>query len=369
MIQVASPLAQYVTHRDAIQSALLRVMESGTYILGDEVETFERAFAEYCGAAHAVGVGSGTDALIIALRALDVGPGDDVVTVSHTAVATVAAVLATGATPVLVDVDPEFYTIDPAHIEDALTSRTKAVVAVHLYGQTADMASIMEIATRRGIRVVEDCAQAAGARYGDRRVGTLGDIGCFSFYPTKNLGAIGDGGMITTADAALAARVRRIRQYGWDESRESDEIGVNSRLDPLQAAILNVKLPHLNAENARRSAIAAAYDRGLAGFDVTVPAMRPNTQHAYHLYVIACEERDALAKHLAGAQIGSAVHYPVPVHLQRGYAERVVVPKRGLPISTSLAQRILSLPIYPELRDSEVDYVIASTHACCKQVT
>lgn len=363
MIHLASPLAQYRSHESAINTAITRVLESGTYILGREVETFEAAFADYCRTGHAIGVASGTDALVLALRALGVGSGDEVITVSHTAVATVAAVLATGATPVLVDIDPVFYTIDPAAIEEVITPRTKAIVAVHLYGQAADMDAITEIAMRRGLRVVEDCAQAAGARYGDRRVGTLGDIGCFSFYPTKNLGAIGDGGMVTTADPALAARVRRIAQYGWDKSRDTHEIGVNSRLDPLQAAILNVKLPHLDADNARRAAIAALYDRGLAGAGVTVPAIRRDSQHAYHLYVIACEDRDALAGHLACAQIGCAVHYPAPIHLQRGYAERVVVPQQGLPISMRFAKRILSLPIYPELRDSEVEYVIASTRS------
>ena len=208
---------------------------------------------------------SGTDALILALRALGIGPGDEVITVSHTAVATVAAVLATGATPVLVDVDPVFYTIDPAAIEAAITPRTKAIIAVHLYGQPADMDAIIAIARRRGLRVIEDCAQAAGARYRGRAVGGIGDIGCFSFYPTKNLGAIGDGGMVVTADARVAARVRRLRQYGWDEARNTHEVGLNSRLDPLQAAILHAKLPHLDADNARRAAIAARYAQGLAG--------------------------------------------------------------------------------------------------------
>ena len=363
MIHWASPLAQYRAHQDAIQAAIARVLDSGAYILGEEVGSFERAFATYCGTGHAVGVASGTDALILAMRALDIGPGDDVITVSHTAVATVAAVLATGATPVLADVDPVYYTIDPARIEEAISARTKAIVAVHLYGQACDMDAISAIAKRHGLRVIEDCAQAVGARYGDRPVGILGTIACFSFYPTKNLGAIGDGGMVTTANAELAARVRRLRQYSWDESRETDEAGLNSRLDPLQAAILHTKLSHLDADNARRETIAKKYDRGLAGLPITAPAVRPRTQHAYHLYVIAGDGRDALANHLAGSQVGSAVHYPVPVHLQKGYAERVIIPKVGLPVTTRLAKRVLSLPIYPELSNENIEHVIASVRS------
>jgi dTDP-4-amino-4,6-dideoxygalactose transaminase len=360
VIPWANPLAQYRSHESEILAAIGRVLESKSYILGQEVETFERAFADYCGMAHGVGVGSGTDALILALRALGIGAGDEVITVSHTAVATVAAILACGATPVLVDVDPTYYTIDPAGMEAAITSRSKAIVAVHLYGQPADMDAIAAISRRRGLRIVEDCAQASGSRYRGRRVGGLGDIACFSFYPTKNLGAIGDGGMVVTADEALASRVRRLRQYGWDESRNTLEIGVNSRLDSLQAAILHAKLPHLDADNVRRAAIASRYDRALAGLPLTLPATSSEDTHVYHLYVLRCEQRDRLSAHLAADQIGSAVHYPVPVHQQPGYAERVIVTDGGLPVTTGLAEQILSLPIYPELSDAEVDRVITS---------
>lgn len=337
-----------------------RVLESGNYVLGAEVEAFESAFAAYCDAAHAVGVGSGTDALILALRALDIGAGDEVITVSHTAVATVAAVLACGATPVLVDVDPVHYTIDPAGIEAMITPQSKAIIAVHLYGQPADMDAIMAIGRRRGIRVIEDCAQAAGARYRGKPVGGFGDIACFSFYPTKNLGAIGDGGLVLARERELASRVRRVRQYGWDEKRNTHEIGVNSRLDPLQAAILRVKLMHLDADNARRAAVAARYDQAFAGLPLTLPAARKDCSHAYHLYVVGCGDRGRLQAHLAGDGIGSAVHYPVPVHRQVGYAEKVVVAKRGLPVTDALADRILSLPIYPELSAGEVNQVIDS---------
>jgi dTDP-4-amino-4,6-dideoxygalactose transaminase len=360
VIPWANPLAQYRSHESEILAAIGRVLESNSYILGQEVETFERAFGDYCGMAHGVGVGSGTDALILALRALGIGAGDEVITVSHTAVATVAAILACGATPVLVDVDPTYYTIDPAGMEAAITSRSKAIVAVHLYGQPADMDAIAAISRRRGLRIVEDCAQASGSRYRGRRVGGLGDIACFSFYPTKNLGAIGDGGMVVTADEALASRVRRLRQYGWNESRNTLEIGVNSRLDSLQAAILHAKLPHLDADNVRRAAIASRYDRALAGLPLTLPATSSEDTHVYHLYVVRCEQRDRLSAHLAADQIGSAVHYPIPVHRQPGYAERVIVTDGGLPVTTGLADQILSLPIYPELSDAEVDLVTTS---------
>ncbi len=366
MIPWALPLAQYRARESAIQAAVIRVLESGAYILGNEVESFGRAFADYCGVAHAVGVGSGTDALILALKALGIGPGDEVITVSHTAVATVAAILATGAIPVLVDIDATYYTIDPAKIEEAVSPRSKAIVAVHLYGQAAGMDAIVAISRRRGLRVVEDCAQAAGGRYRDRRVGSLGDVACFSFYPTKNLGAIGDGGMVVTADAELASRVRRLRQYGWDEARQTREIGLNSRLDPVQAAILGVKLPHLDADNIRRAAIAHRYDQGFAGLPFGTPAVRQKTSHAYHLYVLACDDRNSLMKYLADRKIGSAIHYPDPVHRQSGYAERVVVPESGLPVTNKLVDRILTLPIYPELNDDEVERVIAGVRSYCE---
>jgi dTDP-4-amino-4,6-dideoxygalactose transaminase len=294
------------------------------------------------------------------LRALDVGPGDEVVTVSHTALATVAAVVATGATPILVDVGAGSYTIDPARLQEALSPRTKAVIAVHLYGQPADMAAINAIAARRGLAVIEDCAQAAGARCGNARVGSLGDIGCFSFYPTKNLGAIGDGGMVTTDDGDLAVRVRRLRQYGWNETRETQYAGTNSRLDALQAAILGVKLRYLDEDNTRRVAIAQRYNRGLASLALMLPPETVDGDHVFHLYVVRCEHREALRAHLAADQITSAVHYPVPVHRQAGYTEKVIIPKQGLPRTDDLVGRILSLPIYPELRNDEVDSVIGS---------
>ena len=363
MIPCASPSAQYRAHKVAIQAAVLRVLEGENYILGREVAAFESAFAAYCDPGltlQAVGVNSGTDALILAMRALGIGTGDEVVTVSHTAVATVAAIIAVGATPVLVDVDLLTYTLDPAFLDRAITSRTKAIIAVHLYGQAADMDAINDIARRRGVAIIEDCAQATGGVYKERRVGSLGDVACFSFYPTKNLGAIGDAGMVVTANAELAEKVRCLRQYGWDSARQTRIVGFNSRLDELQAAILNVKLPYLDAENKCRASHAAAYNDGLSCLSLLVPTVRPGTRHVYHLYVISCDDRDTLKTNLIKANVMAGIHYPVPIHRQGGYAERVVLPVAGLPVTDSLAGRILSLPIYPELGEAEIATVIAA---------
>jgi len=366
MIALASPLAQFRAHEEGIRAAIDRVLTANTYILGQEVTAFERAFAGYCGSAHAVGVANGTDALILALRALGVGPGDEVITVSHTALATVAGVIATGATPVLVDIDPVYYTIDPAGIQAAITGKTKAIIAVHLYGQAVDLPAIQDIARRHGLKLIEDCAQATGARLDGKVLGSMGDVGCFSFYPTKNLGGIGDGGMIVTSDQAIEERVRRLREYGWNEKREAQEIGVNSRLDALQAAILDVKLHHLDADNQRRAAIAAQYDAGLSGLGLTLPAVRPGSLHVYHLYVLACGDRDGLQKQLATDGVGTGIHYPVPAHLQKGYESRVSLPKAGLPVTTELVSRILSLPMYPELGDEDVKRVVDAVQSRCK---
>jgi dTDP-4-amino-4,6-dideoxygalactose transaminase len=362
VIPVAHPLAQYQAYKDAIDAAMLRVVQSGRYILGAEVEAFERAFARYCHRDYAIGVASGTDALILALKALGIGPGAEVITVSHTAVATVAAVLAVGATPVLVDVDPIHYTLDPAALEVALTKTTKAVIAVHLYGQAADMGAINSFASRHGLSVIEDCAQAVGGSYKGRQLGSLGDSACFSFYPTKNLGALGDGGMVVTSDAKLAGRVRQLRQYGWDEHGNTHGIGVNSRLDELQAAILAAKLLSLDADNARRAALAARYAAGLVGLPLRVPATRSGSRHVFHLYVIACDERGALKAHLASAGITTGIHYPLPVHRQDGYTQRVHVPARCV-VTERLVERILSLPLYPELQEYEVDRVVTAIRA------
>lgn len=357
MIACSNPGAQYRAHRGEIDAAIRTVLDSNRYVLGEEVRAFEAELAAFLGAGHAVGVGSGTEALHLALLACGVGRGDEVITVAHTAVATVAAIELAGAAPVLVDIEPATFTMDPRRLEAAIGPRTRAVVPVHLYGHPAELAAIVEIAHRHGVRVVEDCAQAHGATYRGRRVGTWGDLACFSFYPTKNLGALGDGGMVVTSDAGLAERVRLLREYGWAERYVSHLAGTNSRLDELQAAVLRVKLRHLDADNAARARLAAAYEAGLGGTGLVLPTTAPDRSHVFHLYVVRCPRRDELLGELRANGVGALVHYPVPVHLQPAYHDRL----RGsgdLPQTERAAREVLSLPIYPELEASDVQAVI-----------
>jgi len=360
MIPCACPVVQYQNCKEEILKAIQRVLENGNYILGAEVESFEQSFAAYCEVDYAVGVNSGTDALLLTLRASGIGPGDEVITVSHTAVATVAAIINSGATPVLVDIDPAYYTMDTECFQKAITPKTKAVIPVHLYGQPADMDAIMDIANSHGLIVIEDCAQAAGAKNHNRRVGSIGDAGCFSFYPTKNLGAVGDGGMVVTRKSALAERIKQIRQYGWDENRVSNEAGYNSRLDEIQAAVLNIKLKQLDADNAERRKIAQRYNEGLARLPFRLPKEKPDSTHVYHLYVIATVNRDNLKRMLAERHILTGVHYPVPVHLQGGYANKVRTYPANLKYTEELVSEVLSLPEYPGLSVTDVDLVIQS---------
>ena len=354
-IPAADPHAQYAAHRSEIDAAIATVLNAGRYILGDETHAFEREFAAYLGVAHGIGVGSGTEALHLALRACQVGPGDEVISVSHTAVATVAAIELSGATPVLVDIDPLRYTLDPRRLENAITPRTKVIVPVHLYGLAADLDAICDIAKRHNLLVLEDCAQAHGATCRGRRVGAWGDIAAFSFYPTKNLGAIGDGGCVATNDAALAERVRLLREYGWTERYVSSIAGWNSRLDELQAAILRVKLRHLDADNERRRALAAVYDERLPA-STQKPSVPANCTHVYHLYVIRHPERDRLASYLRDQGIGSGIHYPVPIHLQTAYRGRLGE-AGSLPETERAAREILSLPMFPELTPDQARQV------------
>ena len=360
-IPQTDPKASYLAHKAEIDAAIQRVLDSGWYILGREVEAFERAFAAYVGVSHAIGVATGTDALELALRACGVGPGDLVFTVSHTAVATVAAVELAGATPVLVDIDPVTCTLAPNCLEAAIahppTGRPKAVIPVHLYGQAADMPSILDIARRHSLYVIEDCAQSHGAALAGRMTGAWGDIAAFSFYPTKNLGALGDGGMVVTGDPHLAERTRSLRQYGWRQRYISDIPGCNSRLDELQAAILRVKLEYLDAENARRRALAARYTTALADSGLALPTCRESARHVYHQYVVRSPHRDALQAYLRTRGIGTLIHYPRAVHQQPAYEGRV--PTAGsLLHSECAAAEVLSLPIYPELADEQVDTVV-----------
>jgi dTDP-4-amino-4,6-dideoxygalactose transaminase len=363
------PKASYLAQRTEIDAAIARVLESGWYILGKETAAFEAAFAATVGCRHGIGVGSGTDALILALRALGIGPGRTVVTVSHTAVATVAAIDMVGATSLLIDIDPAHYVMDPQALAQVLASPPAgvppiaAVIPVHLYGQPAGLAAIADLARRYGVRLIEDCAQSHGATFDGRPAGSFGDVACFSFYPTKNLGAFGDGGMVTTSDDALAAELRAVREYGWRGRRYvSERTGMNTRLDELQAAILSVKLARLGEDNARRRAIAARYDSGLSGTAASPPVRAPRAEHVFHQYVVRCPDREAIAASLRQAGIGSAVHYPVPVHLQSGYRERVVIGPSGLAATEAAAREVLSLPMYPQLSaiDGAVDRVIAA---------
>lgn len=367
-IPQTNPRANYLAHKEAIDGAIARVLESGWYILGGEVVAFEREFAAYLGAKHAVAVASGTDALHLSLRACGVGPGDFVLTVSHTAVATAAAIGLCAASPVFVDIVPDGYTMDPDRLEDAVRGfrggRLKAVVPVHLYGHPADMEAILGIARRHDLRVVEDCAQSHGATFRGKRTGTLGDIAAFSFYPTKNLGALGDGGMVVTDDPDLAENVRLLREYGWKERYVSTVEGLNSRLDELQAAVVRVKLPHLDAENEIRRGIAAIYDTLLAESALALPKTGPDVTHVYHQYVIRTSRRDALKTHLKEKGIGTLIHYPVPVHRQPAYARRLQW-TAPLPITEDIAGQILSLPMFPELREEQARTVAREIREGC----
>ncbi len=367
MIPFASPLAQYNSHRDEILGAITHVLDSGHYILGSEGATFEKSFAAYCDVDDGVGVNSGTDALILAMKALDIGPGDEVITVSHTALATISAIITCGATPVLVDVDPLYYTMNPEFIGDAITNRTKAIIPVHLYGQCADMNAIMEIADKHGLSVIEDCAQAAGATYNKQKVGSIGHAGCFSFFPTKNLGAIGDAGMVVSKCKELGERVRRLRQYGWDQNRMTLETGLNSRLDEIQAAILNVKLKYLDEDNDKRRKLAILYHDGFDQLGITLPKARPNSTHVYHLYVISCPQRDILAEHLHNAGIATGIHYRTAAHEHTGYDQLCRLPKNGLPVTNKLIKNILSLPIFPGLSANDLNAVISLSRDCFEQ--
>lgn len=358
MIPVVDLRAEYGLVKAEIDAAVQRVLESGWYILGKEVAAFEEEFAAWCGVAGAVGVGNGTDALHIALRACGIGPGDEVITVAHTAVATAAAIALTGATPVFVDIDPATYTLDATRLAGAITPHTKAVIPVHLYGHPADLGEILPIARDAGLRVIEDCAQAHGAEWQGQRVGSYGDLACFSFYPTKNLGALGDGGAIVGNDPALLDRVRLLREYGWKpENRYISEIeGMNSRLDELQAAILRVKLAHLDGWNTHRRQLAEVYAAHLPD-SVVKPVERPGCRHVYHLYVIRSSDRDGLREKLRAAGVASGIHYPVPVHQQAAYDHLRPV---SLPVTEQAAAEILSLPMHSTLTAAQIEQVCAA---------
>ena len=362
MIPFLDLKAPHVELKAEIAEAIERVVSSGWYILGPEVDAFESEFAAYCEASHCVGLANGLDALHLALRALDVGPGDEVIVPSNTYIATWLAVSQCGATPVPVEPVEATYNLDPALIEAAITPRTKVILPVHLYGQPADMDPILAIARKHGLRVLEDGAQAHGARYKGQRLGGHGDAVAWSFYPGKNLGALGDGGAITTNDDALADRLRVLRNYGSRVKYVNETQGWNSRLDPLQAAVLRVKLQHLDEWNARRAAVASLYLEGLAGSGLVLPHVPEWADPAWHLFVVRHPQRDALHKQLADAGIGSLIHYPIPPHRQQAYAG-AGFDAGGFPLASRMADEVLSLPMGPQLSVEQAEKVSATVRA------
>jgi dTDP-4-amino-4,6-dideoxygalactose transaminase len=348
--------AQYQSIKPEIDAALARVFDTCQFVLGSEVAAFERDFAAYCGTAECIALNSGTSALHLALLAAGVGPGDEVITVPFTFVASVAAVLYAGAKPVLVDIDPRSFTLDPAAIESAITPRTKVILPVHLYGQAADMDPIMEIARRRGLVVIEDAAQAHGAKYKGRPVGGIGDLGCFSFYPGKNLGAYGEGGAVTTSNSGHADAIRMLRDWGQDRKYHHRLRGYNYRMEGFQGAVLGVKLRHLDRWTAARRAVVRSYNQWFADCDVEIPQEMAWGEHVYHVYTLRVNDRDRVQAALTAAGVQTGIHYPVPVHLQPAYSD-LGYGAGAFPHSERAARQVLSLPLYPELSSPAVAHV------------
>lgn len=353
--------AQYAALRPDIDAAIARVIANTSFIMGPEVRAFEEAFAAYCQTRYAVGVSSGTAAIELVLRALNIGPGDEVITTPFTFIASAEAISAAGATPVFADIDPLTYNLSPAAVEAAITPRTRALLPVHLYGQPADTGALAAIAQRHGLFLIEDAAQAHGAEINGRRVGSLGDAACFSFYPGKNLGAYGDGGAITTDDEALAGRLRKLRDHGRVSKYVHDELGYGHRLDALQAAILGAKLPHLDAANAARRRLASRYDELLADTDLVLPYVPQGVTPAWHLYVIRTPRRDDALAGLKARGIEAGIHYPLPLHLQPAYRALGLGPG-SFPVAEAASQQVLSLPLFPELSEEQQERVVDELH-------
>jgi dTDP-4-amino-4,6-dideoxygalactose transaminase len=341
---------------DELIPAMMKVVQDGAFILGSEVSLFEQAFAEYCNTEYAIGVDSGTAALKLILEAFDIGPGDEVITTANTFIATALAVTHVGARPVLVDIDPQTYTMDVDALANAITPRTKAVIPVHLYGQPADMDPIRALADKHGLIVVEDACQAHGARYKGQRAGSIGDAAAFSFYPAKNLGAFGDGGMITTSNADIAEKIKMLRNMGQSRKYHHEVLGHNHRLDSIHAAVLRVKLPHLDEWNRSRSRSAELYGEMLADSGVITPTVAEHVEHVWHLYVVRSANRDDLCYHLAERNISTGIHYPIPIHLQPAYSN-LGYQVGAFPITEQYANEILSLPMYAGLTEESISYV------------
>jgi dTDP-4-amino-4,6-dideoxygalactose transaminase len=359
MIPLVDLQAQYRSIKPEIDRAVQGVLDSAQFILGSEVSAFEQAFAGYAGAGDCVALNSGTSGLHLALLAAGIGPGDEVLTVPFTFVATVAAIEYSGATPVLVDVDPVYLTMDPAAVEARITSRTRAIMPVHLYGQPADMDPILEIARRRNLLVIEDAAQAHGAEYRGRRCGSMGHMAVFSFYPGKNLGAYGEGGAVVTSDPEYARRMRMLRDWGQEKKYEHRMKGFNYRMDGIQGAILRVKLRHLEAWTDARRSHAAAYDRALAELPATLPSVRPGCRHVYHVYTLRLRDRERVQSALRERGVQTGIHYPIPVHLQPAYANLGYV-EGAFPVAEQAAREVLSLPLFPEMTDEQLRTVVGA---------
>ena len=352
----------FFRYQKEFEDKALEVLRSGWYILGPELEAFEKAFAQYCGARYCVGVGNGLDALMLALKALDVGAGDEVIVPSNTYIATVLAVMYVGAKPIFVEPDIRTFNIDSARIEEVITPKTRVIMPVHLYGQACDMEPIMEIACKHGLKVVEDCAQAHGATYKGRKIGTFGDAAGFSFYPGKNLGALGDGGAVVTDNEELAERIRALGNYGSDYKYHHIYKGNNSRLDEMQAAFLAAKLPHLDRMNEERRRIAELYTKGIQNPKVVKPYVAPECVPVWHIYAIRCAERNELERYLSKKGIGTNKHYPIPIHLQECCRD-LQIPEGSLPVAEEISRTELSLPMYYGMTDEEVQYVIDAVNA------
>ena len=351
----------FYRYQEEFEAAALRVLRSGWYIMGKELESFEEAYAAYTGAKYCVGVGNGLDALYLACRAIGIAAGDEVIVQGNTFIASVMGISMAGGKPVFVEPD-EYYMIDTERIEAAITERTKAVMVVHLYGQTAQMRRVQEICKKHNLKLIEDCAQSHGAHWDGQMTGTFGDIGCFSFYPSKNLGAFGDGGAIITDSEEYRDRIRQLRNYGSSVRYYNKEVGVNSRLDEMQAALLSVRLKHMDELTAERKALAAVYDEGITNPLITKPAVREGAEHVYHQYVIRCEKRDALIGYLKERGIDTIIHYPVPPHLSEAYAY-LGIPKGALPITEKYADTVLSIPMYNGMTEEEQARVVEAVNA------
>ena len=356
MIFFANPSKQFQSYEQEIRASVEKVLSGKNFILGDEVQALEDEFSKYIGCKHSIGVANGTDAIELALRALDIGLNDEVITVSHTAVATVAAIEATGAKATLVDVNEEYYTLDPTYLEKAITRKTKAIIAVHLYGHPAPIEEISNFCLKNNLKLIEDVSQAHGAEWCKTKLGNFGDFGCFSCYPTKNLGALGDAGLITTNNSELANKVRLLREYGWAEKYISSYPGRNSRLDELQATILGVKLKYLDNANEKRKKIALTYNTLLKDTPLFLPKKHKNADHVYHIFAIRTNERDKLLNYLRKNEIFAGIHYPVPIHMQPAY-KQYFEGQNNLKNTEKISKQVLSLPIYPELSASEINSV------------